>query len=97
MKLAKKYYVDKNGDMIGYTRYRSNDKIEQQAEPFHAKLKIVRVGWLNSGFCLELQDENGKTYNMNDVMFREYIDRKDVYLEGNWNFYQQGISFSVGL
>lgn len=97
MKLTKKYYVDKNGDMIGYTRYRSTDKIETSAEPFHARLKIVRVGWLNSGFCLELQDENGKTYNMNDVMFREYIAQKDLYLDGDWNFYQQGTSFSVGL
>lgn len=96
MKLAKKYYVDVNGDMIGYTRYRTADK-EKPAEQFYAKLKIVRVGWLNSGFCLELQDENGKTYNMNDVMFREYLNRKDVYLEGDWNFYQQGTSFSVGL
>ena len=97
MNLTKKYYVDENGDMIGYTRYRISDKIEMPAEPFHAKLKIVRSGWLNSGFCIELQDENGKTYNMNDVMFREYIDRNDVFLEGDWNFYQQGTSFSVGL
>lgn len=100
MNPAKKYYVDKNGNMIGYTRYRSADKIEMPAESFHAKLKVVGVGWLNSGFCLELQDENGKTYNMNDIMFREYIARNDVCdvcLEGDWNFYQQGTSFSVGL
>lgn len=97
MNTTKKYYVDKNGNMIGYTRYCSADKIEMPAELFHAKLRIVRVGWLNSGFCLELQDENGKTYNMNDVMFREYIAQKDLYLDGDWNFYQQGISFSIGL
>jgi len=97
MNLTKKYYVDKNGDMIGYTRYRSSDKIEMPAESFHAKLKIIRVGWLNSGFCLELQDENGKSYNMNDVMFREYIARNDLCLEGDWNFYQQGTSFSIGI
>ena len=97
MNIAKKYYVDKNGDMVGYTRYRSADKIEMPAETFHAKLKVVRIEWLNSGFCLELQDENGKTYNMNDVMFREYIARNDVHLEGDWNFYQQGTSFSIGL
>ena len=72
-------------------------EIEQPAEPFHAKLKIVRIGWLNSGFFLELQDENGKTYNMNDVMFRKYLDRNDMYLEGDWNFYQQGTAFSIGL
>ena len=97
MNLAKKYYVDADGNMIGYTRYRKNDKIEVPAEQFHARLKIVRVGWLNSGFYIELQDENGKTYNMNDVMFKEFIKQKDVFLEGDWKFYQQGTAFSIGL
>lgn len=97
MKLAKKYYTDKNGNMIGYTRYRHDEKTEMPAEPFHAKLKIVRIGWLNTGCCFGLQDENGKTYNMNDVMLREYIENNDVYLEGDWQFYQQGTSFSIGL
>lgn len=97
MKLTKRYYEDKNGNMIGYTRYRKDEKIEKPAEQFHAKLKIVRVGWLNSGFYLELQDENGKTYNMNDVMFVEYLNKNNVFLEGDWNFYQQGTAFSVGL
>lgn len=96
MNLTNRYYVDENGDMIGYTRYRNSDKIETPAELFHAKLKIIRIGWLHSGFCLELQDEDGKTYNMNDVMFREYVAKNDVYLEGDWNFYQQGTSFSIG-
>lgn len=97
MRATNKYYVDKNGDMIGYTRYIAGEKHEMPAEQFHAKLKIVRIGWLNSGFCLELQDENGKTYNMNDVMFREYLAQNDLYLEGDWNFYKQGTSFSIGL
>lgn len=97
MKRTQKYYVDKDGNMIGYTRYRTSDKTEMPAAPFSAKLRIVRIGWLNSGFCIELQDENGKTYNMNDTMFREYIAKKDLYLEGDWNFYQQGTSFSIGL
>lgn len=96
MNIAKRYYVDKNGDMIGYTRYQK-DRFETPAQPFHAKLKIVRIGWLNSGFCIELEDENGKMYNMNDVMFRQYLRMNDVYLEGDWNFYQQGTAFSIGL
>lgn len=60
MNITKKYYVDKNGNMIGYTRYRSSDKIEAPAEQFHAKLKIVRIGCLNSGFSIDLQDEKEK-------------------------------------
>jgi hypothetical protein len=96
MKLTKKYYVDTEGNMIGYPRYR-HEKIEKTAEPFHAKLKIVRVGWLNSGCYFELQDKNGNIYSMNDIMFKKYIAQNDVYIEGDWNFYQQGTAFSIGL
>lgn len=96
MKKAKRYYVDKCGNMIGYIRYHSG-KTEMPAEPFHAKLKIIYIGWLNSGCYFELQDENGKIYSMNDVMLRKYIEKNDVYLEGDWNFYQQGTAFSIGL
>lgn len=96
MNKAKKYYVDENGNMVGYTRYCRN-KTEMPVEPFHAKLKIVGINWLNTGCCFKLQDENGKTYNMNDIMFREYFEKNDMYLEGDWNFYQQGMAFSIGL
>lgn len=99
MRKTNKYYVNEKGNMIGYTnkhlQYRS--KTEVPAEQFHAKLKIVRVGWLNSGFYLELQDENGKTYSMNDIMLRKYIETNNVILEGDWNFYQQGTAFSIGV
>ena len=66
------------------------------AETFHSKLKIVGVGWLNCGVCFCLKDENGKTYNMNDVMFEKYIKQNDVFIEGDFDFYQQGTSFSIG-
>lgn len=98
MRITNKYYVDKNGDMVGYpNRYYGSKGIEVPAEPFHAKLKIIEIGWLNSGFCIKLQDENGKMYNMNNVMFKEYLTQSDTYLEGDWNFYKQGNSFSIGL
>lgn len=97
MNLAKKYYIDENGNMIGYTRYHKSDKTEVVANPFHAKLKITGIGWLRNGICIGLQDENGKTYNMNDVMFKEFIKQNELFLEGDWNFYQQGTAFSIGL
>ena len=97
MNRAKKYYVDTNENMIGYTRHHRLDKIEKPAEMFHAKLKITKVGWLNNGFYFLLEDENGKTYSMNDVLFREYIEKNDILIEGDWNFYQQGTAFSIGL
>ena len=96
MKLTDKYYVDKDGDMVGYPKY-CEDSSEVQAKPFHSKLRIVRIGWLNNGFYLDLEDENGKMYSMNDTMFRDYLDKNDMYIEGDWNFYKQGVSFSIGL
>lgn len=96
MNKAKRYYVDKNGNMVGYPRY-CCDKTEMPAETFHAKLKIVGICWLNSGCYFTLQDENGKTYSMNDIMLRQYFSQNDMYLEGDWHFYQQGSSFSIGL
>ena len=97
MRRTKKYYVDEKQNMIGYTgRYRF-EKTEKPAEMFHAKLKISKVGWLNNGFYFVLEDVNGKTYCMSDVLFREYIEKNDVFVEGDWNFYQQGTAFSIGL
>ena len=97
MNKAKKYYIDNNGNMVGYTRYYRFEKTEMPAKIFHAKLQIKKVGWLNSGFYFVLEDENGKTYCMNDVLFREYIEKNDVFVEGDWQFYQQGTAFSIGL
>lgn len=97
MNKAKKYYVDTNENMIGYPRYCITEKIEKPAKIFHAKLKIIRIGWLNNGFYFEFEDETGKTFCMNDVMFNDYIEKNDIYIEGDWNFYQQGTAFSIGL
>ena len=82
MNKAKKYYVDNDGNMIGYTRYHRNEKIEKQPEMFHAKLQIKRVGWLNSGFYFILEDESGKEYYMNDVLFRKYLEKGRTWPAG---------------
>ena len=97
MNKAKKYYVDKDNNMIGYTKYYRTEKIEKPAEPFYAKLKVIDFKLLNSGFYFVLEDENGKTYSMNDVLFDKYLNKNTIYFEGNWNFYQQGTAFSIGL
>ena len=97
MNKAKKYYIDNDGNMIGYTRYYNRERMEMPAEMFHARLKIKRIGWLNIGCYFELEDENGKTYSMNDLMLKRYLEHNDIFLEGDWNFYQQGTAFSIGL
>lgn len=96
MRKAKRYYVDEKGNMIGYNKGRSNNKVEMPANTFRSKLKVTGVGWLNNGVCFALTDEDGKTYNMNDVMFKKYIKQNDVFVEGEFDFYQQGTAFSIG-
>lgn len=96
MRKTKRYYVDENGNMIGYNKGRSNNKVEVLANAFRSKLKITGAGWLNNGVCFSLMDEDGKTYNMNDVMFDKYIRQNDVFVEGEFDFYQQGTAFSIG-
>lgn len=102
MNKAKKYYVDSQNAMVhSVKRYSSSFKelTEKQTIPFHAKLKLTGLGWLNSGVLFYLDDENGATYVMNDVMMRECIDNTDIgiFVEGDWDFYQQGASYSIGL
>lgn len=100
LKPTKKYYIDNNGKMVRDITYRRNTSIEVVAEPFYAKLKIVEIKLYNNGFHLVLQDKNGKTYYMDDIFFEEYLTKtkKDMYLEGNWNFYRvKGSLCGIGL
>ena len=95
---AKKYYVDSNNTMVHRVTYgTSKTATEKLAIPFHAKLKITGLGWLNSGVLFYLEDDNGLTYVMNDTMMRECIKNTDVFIEGEWEFYKQGTSYSIGL
>lgn len=98
MNKAKKYYVDNAGNMIGYPKSYRGDipKTEVIPEPFHAKLKICNIGWLNSGAYFTLKDENGKRYNITQSMMQQYLQNHDVYIEGNWDFYSQGCVYSIG-
>lgn len=100
MNKAKKYYVDSQNAMVhSVKRYSSSFKelTEKQTIPFHAKLKLTGLGWLNSGVLFYLDDEDGATYVMNDVMMRECIKGTDIFIEGDFDFYQQGTSYSIGL
>ncbi len=102
MNKAKNYYINSRNMMVHRTsQYNAVRKelIEKPAIPFHAKLKVTGLGRLNSGILFYLEDENGTTYVMNDAMMCEYIDNTDIgiFVEGDWDFYQQGASYSIGL
>lgn len=96
MNKAKKYYINKDGMMV-HRKGTSLDETEITAIPFHAKLKMRGLGWINSGVIFYLEDEKGKIYVMNDTMMRKCIKSTDVFIEGDWDFYQQGVSYSIGL
>ena len=90
------YYINSDGDMIGYPKKYYLEKIEQTAAPFSGKLKMIAMHGNNSSVYFILEDENGKHYCMNDTMFGKYITSHDVILDGSWNFYKQGNSYSIG-
>lgn len=96
MNKTNNYYIDTNGDMIGYPTKYYLEKIEQTATPFYGKLKMIAMRRNNSSVYFILKDENGKHYYMNDSMFEKYITSHEVILEENWNFYKQGNTYSIG-
>ena len=97
MNKAKKYYVDSDNMMVHRSTYNTlKTATEKSAIPFHAKLKITGLGRLNSGVLFYLEDDNGSTYVMNDGMMCECIKNTNIFIEGEWDFYQQGTSYSIG-
>lgn len=96
MRKVKTYYTNKNGDMAHSARA-GGPWTEVEANTFYAKLKLVKVVYQNSGLIFILQDENKKEYIMNTAMFIEYLEKNDIYFEGDWNFYKSGAYYSIGL
>lgn len=99
MRKTKKYYIDSQGMMahrVNKYDIVSEKAIEKPAIPFYSKLKLTGLGWLNNGVLFYLNDENGVTYVMNDVMMRDCIKNTNIFIEGEWDFYQQGTSYSIG-
>lgn len=100
MRKTKKYYIGSQGMMVHRAnKYDITSKrvTEKMAIPFHGKLKLTGLGWLNNGVLFYLEDKNGVIYVMNDVMMRDCIKGTDIFIEGKWDFYQQGTSYSIGL
>lgn len=99
MRKAKKYYVDIDNMMI----HRTNSCViprkvlEKSAIPFHAKLRLSGFARMNSGILFYLNDENGNIYVMNHTMMYKCIKNTNISIEGDWGFYQQGTSYSIGL
>lgn len=95
MNKAKKVKVDENGNMIRNCKYKSGTEIEPYI--YDGKLTIKGVGWQNSGVYFILDGEDGKKYYMSDVEFKNYIKKKELIIDGQFEFLKQGVIQSIGL
>ena len=101
MNKTKKYYIDKDGNMVYYVNKNMLNQgqfTEVSAEVFHEKLEIVDFfSYLGYGLFFTLKDKDGKLYCMNDDMLRRYFMNNSITVEADWDFYQQGPVYSIGL
>jgi hypothetical protein len=95
MNKAKKVKVNENGDMIRNCKYESGTEIETYI--YDGKLTIKSVGWQNSGVYFILNGEDDKQYYMSNVEFKNYIKKKELIIDGQFEFLKQGVIQSIGL
>lgn len=99
---AKTVYYDKNGDMIKNTNYKDKSKlIKSEIEPGSIVrkkgMKLVDLGWLNSGLTFWFADENGRQYPMTDSVFMNYLEDNPIeFGDMDIEFLQRGSVYSIG-
>ena len=101
MNKAKVVYYDKDGDMVKSTLYKNKDKlIKSEIAPnttITKKLKLIGLGWLNSGVTFWFADETGRRYPMSDNVLIDYLDDNPIdFGERTFEFLQQGHVYSIG-
>lgn len=99
---AKTVYYDKNGNMIKNTNYKDKSKlIKSEIEPGSIvrkkDIKLVDLGWLNSGLTFWFADENGRQYPMTDSVFMNYLEDNPIeFGDMDIEFLQRGSVYSIG-
>lgn len=99
---AKTVYYDKNGNMIKNTNYKDKSKlIKSEIEPGSIVrkkgMKLVDLGWLNSGLTFWFADENGRQYPMTDSVFMNYLEDNPIeFGDMDIEFLQRGSVYSIG-
>ena len=99
---AKTVYYDKNGNMIKNTNYKDKSKlIKSEIEPGSIVrkkgMKLVDLGWLNSGLTFWFADENGRQYPMTDSVFMNYLEDNPIeFGDIDIEFLQRGSVYSIG-
>lgn len=101
---AKTVYYDKNGNMIKNTNgygINKNSLIKSEIKPgavVHKRgMKLVDLGWLNSGLTFWFADENGRRYPMTDSVFMNYLEDNPIeFGDVDIQFLQRGSVYSIG-
>lgn len=84
--------------MVRNTNYiNKNDYKEVDPYTFQDELKLVRVGWQNSGAYFEFEGSEGDKYYMSQPEFEYYLQTNDIKLYGHFEFLKQGTIQSIGL
>jgi hypothetical protein len=98
MRKAKVLYLDENFDMV---RNKKGVKIENNFTLIRnpdeqCDLKLVDIGYQNSGSFYIFEDNEGHKYYMSSGLFKEYIRRKPIeFKDVEWDVYQQGTIYSI--
>lgn len=98
MNKAKKIYIAKN-EVPRYITRSSTKRLgykEIDACDFEDTLYLKDICWQHSGSYFVLEDENGYTFYMSDVKFKEMIRQKRVGFQGKFGFFKQGPIQSIG-
>lgn len=101
---AKTVYYDNDGNMIKNTNgygINKNNLIKseiKQGDVVHKKgMKLVGLGWLNSGLTFWFADENGRQYPMTDSVFMNYLEDNPIeFGDMDIEFLQRGSVYSIG-
>lgn len=100
MNKAKKVYVYSDGKINGsmvrdFSRYK---KSLQTIDPYiyRGKLRLHDICSLNNGSYFVFNGEDGKQYYMTDNEFNKYLRYNNVFIDGNFEFLQQGSIQSIG-
>jgi len=97
MNKAKILTVDINGNMVRNTQ-RHSGRVYNEIEPcdFTDELRLVKVGWQNSGVYYEFKGSECNTYYMSQQEFDRYLEMNEVKIYGNFEFLKQGAIQSIG-
>lgn len=64
---------------------------------FKDDLRLIRIGWQNSGCYLELEGSKGNKLYMSHSQFNKLLELKDIEISGSFEFLKQGTIQSIGL